>query len=235
LRRYRLTCALLTTLSQNEEQNVGKAIKSALQGGDRVDVVVVDGHSRDGTVREAKKAGATVICMDSPGRGTQMNKGANATRGDVIMFLHADSTLPSNYKELVESSLACDRKWGCFRSIDIGSGLAAWVLKQGVTLRTTLFHKPYGDQCIFVKRNTFREMGGYRDEWKLLEDVDLVSRLDRAAGPPAIVPHDLEISGRRWRRLGFLKTTLLNQYILMRHAMGADISELAELYDQNSN
>jgi rSAM/selenodomain-associated transferase 2 len=221
---------------QNEERNVGAAVRSALQGTAQsspdVEVIVVDGHSGDDTVREARRAGATVVTASTSGRATQMNKGADVARGDVIMFLHADSVLPKEYDRLVDASLGSNKTWGCFRSIhiDIRNGLLAWVIRQGVALRTQLFHRPYGDQCIFVKRNVFHELGGYRESMPLLEDVDLVTRLSRTGRGPAIVPRDLTTSGRRWNKLGVVQTTILNQYILLRHAMGADVAKLAELY-----
>lgn len=196
-----------------------------------MEVIVVDGHSRDDTVHEARRAGARVLRADRPGRASQMNQGAKAAKGDVIMFLHADTTLPKDYPSLVGASMGRKKAWGSFRSIDTGlcNPLASFLIRQGVALRTMLLHKPYGDQCIFVKRKTFNEVGGYRD-MPLLEDVDLVSRLSARAGPPSIVDRDIKTSGRRWESLGVLRTTVLNQYILLRHAMGADVRELAKLY-----
>lgn len=232
----------LDSTRQNEECNVGAAVRSALNAppptpstssrSPSVEVIVVDGHSLDDTVREARRAGATVLRARKPGRARQMNQGAKAATGDVIMFLHADSTLPTDYTHLIEASMGRDRhQWGSFRSIDIGirNLFGSFLIKQGVALRTRLLHKPYGDQCIFVRRETFTEVGGYKD-LPLLEDVDLVSRLSAHAGHPSIVEHDLKTSGRRWQKLGILRTTLLNQYILLRHAMGADVNDLAKLY-----
>ena len=222
---------------QNEERNVGAAVRSVLdvppdQRGD-VEVIVVDADSRDATVREARRAGASVLRASTPGRAPQMNQGARAARGNVLLFLHADSTLPSGYIQHVDASLKRrDAQWGCFRSIDTGlrNPLASFLINRAVALRTKLLHKPYGDQCIFVTRKTFNDLGGYAD-LPLLEDVDLASRLaTHTHAGPAIVPLDLKTSGRRWETLGVIRTTLLNQYILLRHAMGADIHHLASLY-----
>ena len=168
-----------------------------------------------------------------------MNQGANASRGDIIMFLHADSILPKDFVHHVDAAMKTRNtpEWGCFRSIDISlrprNPLASFLINQAVALRTKLLHKPYGDQCIFVKRKTFLELGGYAD-MPLLEDVDLVSRLATRT-PPAIIPLEMKTSARRWDRLGVVRTTLLNQYILLRHAMGADIHQLAKLYRRGSN
>lgn len=167
-----------------------------------------------------------------------MNIGARKSRGNILVFLHADSILPPQYGNMIDSSLGSMSKWGCFHSIDIRNHdihpLLAFVMKHSVALRTRLFSKPYGDQAIFVTRKSFHEVGGYRDDWKLLEDVDLVEKLKHTCGSPVIIPHALKTSGRRWCSLGAVRTTLINQYILFRYAMGANVNELEKVYRKNS-
>ena len=121
--------------------------------------------------------------------------------------------------------------WGCFATIH-PTGLAALpraLLSAGVALRTRLLHRPYGDQGIFVSAAAFRALGGYH-ELPLLEDVELCSRLRGAAGAPRIVPAAIATSGRRWRALGLLRTTLINQAILLGYALGVDVAVLADWY-----
>ncbi|GAB4822067.1 hypothetical protein N2152v2_009113 [Parachlorella kessleri] len=125
-----------------------------------------------------------------------------------------------------------EAEWGCFESIDIeGPPLTAWLLKASVSLRTRLLCRPYGDQGLFVRRGTFQRMGGYK-EWPLLEDLDLVQRLSSTCGPPAIVPCPIRTSGRRWAKLGFARTTLVNQAVLLGHRLGVDVGILAKWYEQ---
>lgn len=197
------------------------------------EVIVVDGGSRDCTVKKAQVAGACVICTSRSGRSVQMNAGADKASGRMLVFLHADSTLPQGFTTQIDSVMKKGGCWGCFESIDIGADvhpILSRAMQMGVALRTHWLSQPYGDQGIFVERETFRHIGGYRNDYQLLEDVDLVQRLRKTCGRPAIIPCSLQTSGRRWRNLGFLKTTLLNQYILVRYAMGTDVNELAELY-----
>lgn len=199
------------------------------------EVIVVDGGSIDDTVRVAKNAGASrVYVSETAGRSVQMNLGAKKSRGDVLLFLHADSTLPKGYREMIDVSIDSKLAWGCFRSIDIASHginpLFAFLMKQCVALRTCVFHKPYGDQALFVRKSTFDDVGGYKSDWNLLEDVDLVSKLKKRHGSPSIIPHALKTSGRRWDRLGPIQTTLVNQYILLRYAMGHSVNELEKVY-----
>lgn len=193
----------------------------------------MDGGSRDCTVRNAQMAGACMVLTSPTGRAVQMNAGADKASGCVLVFLHADSTLPRDFTSYMDSAMESKCGWGCFESIDIGTDvhpMLSRAVQMGVALRTRLLSKPYGDQGIFVERDTFRKIGGYKSDYQLLEDVDLVQKLHKTCGRPAIIPCSLQTSGRRWKNLGFFKTTLLNQYILVRYAMGADVNTLAELY-----
>jgi hypothetical protein len=98
-----------------------------------------------------------------------------------------------------------------------------------VALRTRLMHKPYGDQALFASSGALRALGGFKD-WPMLEDVDLVERLYREFGPPAIVGRPVVTSGRRWQKLGFWRNMMMNQAVLLRWRMGADVKELAAWY-----
>lgn len=99
-----------------------------------------------------------------------------------------------------------------------------------MAIRTHVMRKPYGDQGIFLQRSVFEELGGYPNSWKLLEDVKLVEKLSKGYGRPEIIPRSLETSGRRWKKLGLIKTTVVNQMILLGYALGFDNDRLANFY-----
>ena len=82
-----------------------------------------------------------------------------------------------------------------------------------------------------MTKSAFTRSGGYPD-WPLLEDLALVKQLHRQHGPPAIIPQHMETSGRRWRSLGLIQTTAINQCILIGHAWGIDVHKLAPLYEK---
>ncbi|KAK9811265.1 hypothetical protein WJX72_000876 [[Myrmecia] bisecta] len=223
----------------NEEENIRTSVGSALQGRSgeqQVEVVVADGSSSDQTAAVAKRAGAQVITA-SRGRGTQMNAGWRASHGQTLLFLHADSQLPMDYAALLHGALYSQpvrhgrqpALWGCFETIQIDSpGWQMHLLHAAVSLRTRILHQPYGDQAIFVRANTFSALGGYK-EVPLMEDVDLVRRL-RRLGPPAIIRQPIVTSARRWQRLGFVRTTLLNQLILVAWRLGVKEERLSAWY-----
>ncbi|KAK9813789.1 hypothetical protein WJX73_009951 [Symbiochloris irregularis] len=226
----------------NEEGAIVRAIESAKAA--KLDsefvtlkeIIVVDGESSDDTVERARAAGAQVIsCLKH--RARQLNAGAAEASADYLVFLHADSVLPDEYGRLVHE--ACHgyqadtgqaAPWGCFETIQIDeSGMRMNLLRWGVAARTKLLHLPYGDQCIFVATDVFRRHQGFQ-ELDLMEDLDLVRRLNRHEGPPVIVPAPVQTSSRRWQKLGLLRTTLTNQVLILAWLCGIPESTLARWY-----
>lgn len=171
------------------------------------------------------------------GRGVQLNHGWKYAHGEWCLFLHADSVLPPDYVDLLAVArrdyIAQHKRapeWGCFRSITVKELPAwqSWWLSSGVRLRTVLRHLPYGDQGLLVAKKTLEDLGGLR-EWPLLEDYDLALRL-RGRSPPLIIPWEVQTSGRRWLKLGFWQTFVVNQCVLIGYHLGVDITALAQWY-----
>ena len=180
------------------------------------------------TVKLAKAMGVEVI-TSSPGRGIQMNVGAAAAKGDILLFLHGDSYLPRGYEKLVTSALVQPHTIaGAFQlRIDLDQ-LSVRLVEKMVNLRSQILGMPYGDQAIFLKASVFEEIGGFR-ALPIMEDFELISRL-RRLGKIAIVPGKVITSGRRWLKLGVVKTTLINQVAIAGYFLGVSPERLRDWY-----
>lgn len=162
------------------------------------EIIVVDGGSRDATVATARRCGARVAAAPR-GRASQMNRGAELARGDVILFLHADTILPPDAFARIAAALA-DRRiaGGCFR---LGFDHRHPVLRFSsfcTRFPVPLFH--YGDSAFFVRADIFRRLGGYRP-LRIMEDLDFWMRLG-CAHPTRIIDATVTASARRYREKG---------------------------------
>jgi rSAM/selenodomain-associated transferase 2 len=192
-----------------------------------VELIVVDGGSGDGTVELARPAADRLL--DAPrGRATQMNAGAEASRGEVLLFLHADTTLPPAADDLIRSAIAAGAAWGRFDVRIDGRQPLLRVVERMMNWRSRWSGIATGDQAIFVRRDLFERVGGY-PELPLMEDIALSKRLKRFA-PPACLRQRVITSGRRWEKHGVLRTILLMWRLRASYFLGADPQQLAIRY-----
>jgi rSAM/selenodomain-associated transferase 2 len=193
-----------------------------------LEVIVVDGGSRDDTPTLARSLGARVF-HSAPGRARQMNHGAARANGEVFLFLHADTRLPEGFTGLIRQCLGKPRVVaGAFRLGLEPPVKGSVFIQRMANLRAEKWHLPYGDQAIFVLAGKFRDLDGYKD-MPLLEDVDLVRRL-RRVGDLALIPIPVAASSRRWETLGVWKTTWINQLILAGFLLGIPLRILTRWY-----
>ncbi|VAW37721.1 hypothetical protein MNBD_DELTA02-32 [hydrothermal vent metagenome] len=216
----------------DEDQSLANTIGSVLSDGegrgDNVEVIVVDGCSTDNTTRVARDMGVKVLTT-LRGRGLQMDEAAALAAGEVLLFLHADTSLPEGWYEAVRSAMD-DREVvvGAFTlSID---SRKKWfrVLERGVSLRSTRFGLIYGDQAIFVRRQAFIDAGGFR-HLPLMEDVDCVSRM-KAVGKLRVLDEAVVTSRRRWEAKGIIGNSVRNITYLMLYYMGVSPERLCSWY-----
>jgi rSAM/selenodomain-associated transferase 2/rSAM/selenodomain-associated transferase 1 len=215
----------------NESVRIQAAIQSARKG-NPLEIIVVDGGSRDDTVLVASKAGAAVI-QAPRGRALQMNAGAEISRGDHLLFLHADTRLPDGYMDHTNRILNDSTAGGAF-CLGIDESFSGRKLVEWMTnFRARHFQMPYGDQAIFIRRQDFIEMGGY-NPLPIMEDYDFVRRL-RRRGRIVIADAVALTSGRRWLELGVLRTTWINQRMVAGYHSGVAAEKLAMLYRKTNN
>ena len=192
----------------------------------RIDVVVVDGGNDPRVEELAGGRPGVSFVRTRPGRGLQMNAGADIARGEWLLFLHADSTLPAGWQAAFDADTAAVGGWFRFALDD-----RAWqarIVERMVGWRVRWLRLPYGDQGLFVRRELFQRLRGFR-EWPMMEDVDFARRLIKA-GPVLEVPLALLTSSRRWRRRGWFRQSARNVVLVGMYFAGVPPARLARWY-----
>jgi rSAM/selenodomain-associated transferase 2 len=191
------------------------------------EVIVVDGGSGDGTPELVAQLADRVVTAPA-GRARQMNDGAQSAKGDVLLFLHADTMLPDKADRLIDKALKGGRQWGRF---DVRlDGRSRWLplVAAMMNWRSWLSGIATGDQAIFVRREAFEAVGGFPDI-PLMEDIAISGALKRF-GRPARIRERVTTSGRRWDENGLAETILLMWRLRLGYYFGADPGRLAARY-----
>lgn len=197
------------------------------------EVLVVDGGSRDGSVTIARRLADRVL-LSGPGRAQQMNAGAESASHELLLFLHADTTLPADADHLIGVALgAPGQVWGCFDLRLSGANPVFRLLEILVNWRTAVTGMASGTQAICVARTYFERVGSY-DRVPLLEDARLSRKLLRHARPQRI-PARVLSSSRRWEREGVLRTLLLKGRLRAASLLGVSPERLAGLYPRTGS
>ena len=223
-----------------QEEDLGSLLQhlATLELWDESEVIVVSAdeeshfakHRKQLQLAEFQSLSSKVQLLHSPkGRGVQMNRGAKVARGVYLFFLHADSVLgPASLVHIIK----------CLESGFIGGGFSlcidgvGWWYKwvSAVTnWRARCTQVPYGDQGIFVYRNVFESLGGYR-EIPIMEDVDFIRRLRKKGHPIQILPNIIKTSPRRYQREGFFRRMLKNRLLMLAYMAGVPLKTLSRYY-----
>jgi rSAM/selenodomain-associated transferase 2 len=210
--------------ARNEAALVGCAVRSVRAGAD--EVLVVDGASSDGTSDVARAAGARVV-QGPPSRGLQLDLGARAARGEWLVFLHADTRLEPGWREALGEVGAAPG--GAFRFAIDSERPSYRLIEIAVAMRCRALGLPYGDQAIFATRSAYALCGGF-PPLPIMEDVAFVRRL-RGLGPLALLRPRAITHPRRWERLGVVRASARNLWLMARYATGTPPERLARAYD----
>ncbi len=212
----------------NEAANIAGTLAST-RNASNVEVIAVDGQSNDGTAKLAGSYDGVKVITSDPGRARQMNAGAKAATGKILLFLHADTTLPKGYEDhvrrIVNQPGAAAGAFGLQLSEE---SPVMRIIEWGTHLRSKYLQMPYGDQAIFLKADTFFDINGFLDI-PIMEDYELVWRL-RRRGRIVLAPVSITTSTRRWKHLGVWQASLINQAAIAAYSLGASPSRIARWY-----
>jgi len=193
------------------------------------EVIVVDCGSTDGTFALATPLADRVIASGR-GRAAQMNAGAAIARGNVLLFLHADTRLPPDADRLIIDGLAqSGRRWGRFDVTIEGAHPLLPLVAATMNARSRLTGITTGDQAMFVTREAFTTVGGF-PAIALMEDITLARNLKRVSRPLSLRQR-VTTSGRRWQKRGVLHTILMMWRLRLAYFFGASPEELARRYN----
>lgn len=191
------------------------------------EIIVVDGGSNDDTCLQAQGLCDQIITTNK-GRARQLNAGANNARGDILLFLHADTQLPADVQQLVITGLS-NNGWGYFKVRLNGTHPFYRIIETLMNWRSRFSHIATGDQALFIRRPLFNSIGGFPDI-EIMEDIGISKRLKNIGQIPFYITTPAMTSCRRWQQNGILSTVLLMWRLRWAYFIGADPAQLARRY-----
>jgi rSAM/selenodomain-associated transferase 2 len=194
-----------------------------------LEIIVVDGDRGGSTINVVTNK--HVITLTSPkGRGIQLNRGASVARGDILLFLHIDTELPADALRTIACITENGQYIGGAFDLGIQSGSHIFrLIERMVYIRTRLTGIPYGDQAIFMRKDFFETMKGFK-EIPIMEDVELMRRLKERGHRICIIPQKVKTSPRRWEKEGVLYCTLRNWILISLYFLGIKPEKLVKWY-----
>jgi len=215
----------------NEAENINKLLQHVreLDADGSAEFIVVDGDPEGSTIKEVKDEVARTAVSEK-GRARQMNRGAALATGEILLFLHADTFLPSNAFALIQAAMNNQGFVGGAFELGFDTPRRIFrITETYVFLRTRLTRVPFGDQAIFIRRDFFEKIGGYR-ELPVMEDVDMMKRIRKRGDRIRIIPAKVLTSARRWEREGIMYCMLRNWMLQLQYALGVSPERLARWY-----
>ena len=223
----------------NEAKHLEKTLSELLAGHPFDEVIVVDGGSTDASVEivcklmSADASGTQPVpyLIQAPrGRARQMHAGVQAASADVLLFLHADTTLPPDAVEQIRNAIRRDYPCGCFDVRLSGRHILFRVIERLMNWRSRVSGIATGDQGLFVRRDVYRMLGGFAPI-ALMEDIEFSTRL-KSVGKPARLRGPVIASSRRWEERGIIRTILLMWTLRFLYWLGVSPERLARWYER---
>ncbi len=213
----------------NEEEHIGNLVRYlSKHGGESIaEILVIDGGSSDRTVEEASKAGATVLYSPKTGRACQMNYGVEHATGNLIWFVHADVVPPASFVSDIQESLDLGFKMGGYRFRFDSKRLIHRILSWATRLPLAVSRG--GDQTIFITREFFEALEGYREDYVIMEEYELMRRA-RKLTKFRIIPKDVVVSARKYEENSWLQVNRANFVVYRMFVRGENPQRMKETY-----
>lgn len=227
----RISVIIPTFNEAGDITNTLRHLRSAMERTDH-ELIVSDGGSTDGTVDIARELGVQAVVSPVKGRAGQMNHGASMASGDVLHFVHADTRPPADFPVIIANAIAVGADHGSFRT---RFDSTRPILR--INAFFTRFDRPFfrgGDQSIWVKRELFQRLNGYREDMLIMEEYDLLERL-RAVGVFHLSRESTLISPRKYADNSWLRVQLANLKVVRMYRHGAGQREMLETYRRMLN
>lgn len=218
----------------HEQDIINETIKDirTVCGTHHYEIIIVDGSPSPDTLN-AVGDNSIRLLTSGTGRAIQMNTGASCAQGDILIFLHADTHLPNRALASIHDALFTNGYTAGAFTLGIHS--SSWWLTFiacATSLRSRLTKIPYGDQSIFIRKDFFQKIGGFK-EIPLMEDVELMKSIKKYGGIVCILKDKVLTSARRWERKGYIKTTAINHLVRLLYTWGVKTQVLKKIYDKN--
>lgn len=213
----------------NEEKNILHLLNHLKDNSDErlAEIIVVDGGSRDQTVKIVKEAGYTCWISEKKGRAAQMNSGYRMSKGDLIYFVHADSIPPASYLDDLQQALDEGYSAGCYR-FRFDSDHLLLSINSYFTRFDRIMCRG-GDQTLFITRKLFGNLGAYREDFIIMEEYDLIQKIQQTA-LFKIIPKDVIVSARKYEKNHYLQVNLANLIVFMMYFSGARQETMVHAY-----
>lgn len=213
----------------NEAEHIGRLIKRLqTYGGDLLrEIIIVDAGSDDETVSIARNLGTRVINSSSRGRALQMNLGAEHTQSEVVYFVHADTLPPICYMESIQKALRQDFQIGCFR-YQFDSPRMLLKINAFFTRFPMLWCRG-GDQSLFVTKDLFKTMNGFRGNYVIMEDFEFIKRV-RSKYPFKIIQKDMIVSARKYKENSYMRVQIANLIVFNMYRFGYSQERMVNTY-----
>ena len=199
-----------------------------------VEIIICCVEEENRAVYESDNSKVKTV-ISGKGRGIQMNTGAKDAQGDVLLFLHADCILPDEAFNMIKSALSDTKIAGGAFSLRIEKKHPFLTVVSALTnLRSRLNRIPYGDQAIFIRKDIFYKIGGYK-EIPIMEDVEFMRRMRNSRLKIIILKDKVSVSARRWEKEGIFYTTFRNRFLSLLYTLGVKPKKLVKYYRPHSD